>query len=303
MQKITPYFWFDNEAEEAARFYTSIFPNSGIGRISRYGEAGREFHRREPGSVMTVEFEIEGSEMTALNGGPGVFHFSRASSLCVNCDNGKEVNAIWNELVKGGTIAMPLQKYPFSEKFGWLTDKFGLSWQICLNPGNQKIIPCLMFAGEHHGNAGPAIDYYVSVFDDSEVLNLLRYVAGESGGEGTVKKALFSLGGRLFMAMDGSGKHDFSFTGAFSFLVKCDTQEEVDRYWEKLSSGGDENAQQCGWLKDRFGVTWQIVPKILLELIGDPNSEKSQKALNAMFQMKKIDIEGLQRAYAAPAES
>ena len=296
MQKITPFFWFDNEAEEAADFYASAFPNSRIGRISRYGAAGREIHRREPGSVMTVEFELEGSEMTALNGGPGVFHFSRATSLFVNCDNGKEVSAIWKKLVDGGTIDMPLQKYPFSEKFGWLTDKFGLSWQICLSPGNQKITPCLMFAGEQHGNAGPAIDYYVSVFDNSKVLNLLRYGAGESGGEGTVKNATFALDGRRFMVMDGSGNHDFSFTGAFSFLVKCDTQEEVDRYWEKLSSGGDEKAQQCGWLKDRFGVMWQIVPKVLPELIGDPDSEKSQRALNAMLQMKKIEIEELQRA-------
>ena len=158
--KITPCLWFDNEAEEAAKFYTSIFKNGKIGKISRYGKEGFEIHGRPEGTVMTVEFEINGQTFTALNGGPV-----------------------------------------------------------------------------------------------------------------------------------------FKFNEAISFQINCKTQKEVDYYWEKLSEGGDERAQQCGWLKDKYGVSWQIVPEVLSELVGDPASEKSQRAMKAMLQMKKIDIEGLKKAY------
>ena len=160
MQKVTPFLWFDDQAEEAAEFYTSIFKNSKIGRTTRYGKEGYEIHGKPAGTAMTVEFEIDGQPFTALNGGP-VFQFNEA----------------------------------------------------------------------------------------------------------------------------------------ISFQVLCDTQEEVDYYWDKLSEGGDEKAQQCGWLKDKFGVSWQIVPTILSELVGDSDSEKSQRAMKAMLQMKKMDLEALERAY------
>ena len=159
-QRIAPCLWFDDQAEEAARFYTGIFKNSRIGKISRYGEAGREIHRRPPGSVMTVAFELDGQEFTALNGGPV-----------------------------------------------------------------------------------------------------------------------------------------FKFNEAISFQVYCQDQKEVDYYWEKLGEGGDEKAQQCGWLKDKYGVSWQVVPTVLIDMVSDPTSEKSQRAMAAMLQMKKIDIAKLERAY------
>jgi predicted 3-demethylubiquinone-9 3-methyltransferase (glyoxalase superfamily) len=158
---IAPCLWFDDQAEEAARFYTGVFTNSRIGKISRYGDAGREIHGRPPGSVMTVEFELNGQPFTALNGGP-VFEFNEAISL----------------------------------------------------------------------------------------------------------------------------------------VVTCKDQKEIDEYWEKLSKGGDPNAQQCGWLKDKFGVSWQVVPAVLSDLLGDPDSEKSQHAMEAMLRMKKMDIAELERAYA-----
>lgn len=160
-KKITPCLWFDNQAEEAANFYVSIFKNSKIGRISRYGKEGFEIHGRPEGSVMVVEFEIEGQTVTALNGGP-LFKFNEAISL----------------------------------------------------------------------------------------------------------------------------------------QVHCDTQKEVDYYWERLTEGGDKSAQQCGWLKDKFGVSWQVFPTAMIELLGDPDSEKSERAMKAMLQMKKIDLEELKRAYA-----
>jgi len=160
LQKIAPCLWFDDQAEEAAKFYTAIFRNSKITTISRYGEAGREFHGKTPGTVMTVAFELEGQAFTALNGGPV-----------------------------------------------------------------------------------------------------------------------------------------FKFTEAISFQISCESQEEVDHYWQKLSEGGDEAAQQCGWLKDKYGVSWQVVPIALIEMMNDPDSAKSQRVTAAMLQMKKLDIAGLRRAY------
>ena len=160
MQRITPCLWFDDQAEQAAKFYTEVFKNSRIKKISRYGKEGYEIHHRPEGSVMTVEFELDGQTFTALNGGP-IFKLNEAISL----------------------------------------------------------------------------------------------------------------------------------------QVDCATQEEVDYYWEKLSEGGDENAQQCGWLKDRYGLSWQIVPRALLEMLNDPDAKKSQRVMAAMLRMKKIDIETLKRAY------
>jgi predicted 3-demethylubiquinone-9 3-methyltransferase (glyoxalase superfamily) len=160
MQPITPCLWFDRNAEEAATFYTSIFKNSKIGSVSRYGEAGYEIHRMPAGTVLTIEFDLNGQKFTALNGGPV-----------------------------------------------------------------------------------------------------------------------------------------FKFNEAVSFQVHCETQEEVDYYWEKLGAGGDPNAQQCGWLKDKFGLSWQIVPAILVKLLRDKDAAKAARVMNAMLQMKKIDIKRLQQAY------
>lgn len=159
LQKITPFLWFDSQAEEAVRFYTSIFKNSQIGNATRYGEAGQEIHGRTPGSVMTVEFEIEGQPFTAINGGPL-----------------------------------------------------------------------------------------------------------------------------------------FKFTEAISFQIHCETQAEVDHYWDKLCAGGDPKDQQCGWLKDKFGVSWQVVPTILPKLLFGSDPQKNQRAMEAMLQMKKLDIAKLHQA-------
>jgi len=160
VQRIAPCLWFDDQGEEAARFYASVFPNSRILSVSRFGEAGREIHGKPAGSVMTVEFELDGQPFTALNGGP-----------------------------------------------------------------------------------------------------------------------------------------HFRFNEAVSLQIRCATQEEVDHYWETLGEGGDERAQQCGWLKDRFGLSWQVIPDGLNELVSDPADERSQRAMEAMLAMKKLDIHALRRAY------
>ena len=160
----------------------------------------------------------------------------------------------------------------------------------------QKVTPCLWFDDQ----AEEAVEFYTAVFRNSKIVNIARY--GEAGHEvhgkqaGTVMTVAFELDGQAFTALNGGPL--FKFNEAISFQVNCETQEEVDYYWEKLSEGGDEKAQQCGWLKDKYGASWQVVPSVLLEMINDPDSGKSQRAMKAMLQMKKIDIDKLKRAYA-----
>lgn len=160
----------------------------------------------------------------------------------------------------------------------------------------QKIIPCLWFDDQ----AEEAVAFYMGIFANSKIVNVARY--GEAGHEvhgkpaGTVMTIAFELDGQAFTALNGGPM--FKFNEAISLQVNCETQEEVDRYWGELSKGGDENAQQCGWLKDKYGVSWQIVPRVLGEMINDPDTEKSGRVMEAMLQMKKIDIDKLKRAYA-----
>jgi predicted 3-demethylubiquinone-9 3-methyltransferase (glyoxalase superfamily) len=295
-QKIAPCLWFDDQAEEAVNFYTSLFENSTVGRVSRYGEEGREITGKEPGSVMAMDFQLEGFRFTALNGGP-YFKFTPAISFFINCEKTEEVDKLWGKLADGGTALMPLDKYPFSEKYGWIQDKYGVSWQVNLAKGVSRIVPSLLFVGDKNGKAEEAVHFYTSLFKSSEIGVLSRYGKGEGGTEGTLNYASFTLNGQEFAAMDSSLDHQFNFSEAVSLMVDCKTQEETDYFWDKLSEGGDPNAQQCGWLKDKYGVSWQVVPTILVELLTDPDFEKSQRVMKAMLQMKKIDIAGLKKAY------
>ncbi len=157
----------------------------------------------------------------------------------------------------------------------------------------QKITPCLWF----DDNAEEAVNFYVSIFKHSRIVNVARY--GEAGAKasgrpkGTVMTIIFQLGGQEFMALNGGPV--FKFTEAISFIVNCETQKDVDEFWEKLSEGGEKGV--CGWLKDKYGVSWQIVPTVLGEMLQDKNAEKSDGVMKAMLQMKKIDIRALKQAY------
>jgi len=160
----------------------------------------------------------------------------------------------------------------------------------------KRITPCLWFDDQ----AEEAVEFYTDIFQNSKILNISRY--GEAGREihgkpaGTVMTIAFELDGQTFTALNGGP--EFKFNEAISFQVNCETQKEVDYYWQKLSEGGDEKAQQCGWLKDKYDVSWQIVPGVLVEMLNDPDSRKSQRAMEALLRMKKIDIDDLKRAYA-----
>ena len=296
MQKTTPFLWFDNNAEEAVNFYTSLFKNSKEGGASHYEEAGAKISGRPKGSVMTIPFQIYGQNFIALNGGP-LFKFNPSVSFFVNCKTADEVQNLWDKLSVGGKALMPLDKYHFSEKYGWIEDKYGLSWQLILSVGEikQNIVPSMLFVRNVCGRAEEAINFYTSIFNDSKILSTFRYGANqEPDKEGTIAFADYTLEGQIFAAMDSAHPHDFAFNEAVSFVVNCESQKEVDYFWQKLSDGGSEG--QCGWLKDKFGVSWQIVPTVLSKLLQDKDREKSKRVMQSMLQMKKIDIEGLKKA-------
>lgn len=292
MQKITTCLWFDTQAEEAVTLYTSIFKKSKVGATARYDEEGAKVSGRPAGSVMTVAFKILGYEFMALNGGP-MFKFTPAISFIVHCKTKRSVDNLFKKLSEGGEIMMPLDKYPFSERYAFIKDKFGVAWQLMLSPAKPHLVPALLFVGDKLGRAEDAINHYTSIFKESKVNTLRRYEAGEPHGKlGTVKFASFNLEGQEFSAMDGEGPHQFTFNEAVSFMVNCKNQEELDYYWEKLSAVPE--SEQCGWLKDKFGVSWQIIPKVMEKLMKDP--AKSEKVMKAMLQMKKLNIKELKKA-------
>ena len=299
MQKITPHLWFDNQAEAAVQFYTSVFPNSKIGRITRYDEASAQVSGQAVGSVLTVEFKLVGQQFAGLNGGPQ-FHFNPSISFHVKCATKNEVDEFWDKLSDDGDILMPLGEYPFSERYGWCNDRYGVSWQVIFAGASeirQRITPVLMFVGDVCGNAEEAVNFYGSVFADANATVAARYGKGEAPDkEGAVRYAHFTLEGQEFGAMDSAQAHDFAFNEAISFLVHCEDQQEVDYFWKKLTADGGEESM-CGWLKDRYGVSWQIVPQQLTEMLNAEDKEKALQATKAMLQMKKIDIATLQKAF------
>ena len=291
MQKITPHLWFDKEAREAGALYASIFPGSKVKSTSTLDNT-------PSGSVDIVVVELAGQEFTLLSAGP-LFKFTPAISFLVACDAAGEVDTLWRELSKGGSALMELGEYPFSKRYGWLQDRYGLSWQLMLadrNQVRQKITPTLMFTGKQAGRAEEAINFYRSVFRESNVDHVMRYGAGqEPDREGTIKHAGFTLEGESFAAMDSAHPHGFGFNEAISLIVHCDNQKEIDHYWNKLSA--DPKAEQCGWLKDKFGVSWQIVPRAMDAMLASKDRKKIQRVTEAFLQMKKFDLAKLEEAF------
>ncbi len=284
MQKIVPFLWFNDQAEEAAEFYASVFKNAEVTSTARYGDT----HPERSGSVMTVNFTLEQQDFIALNGGPE-FTFTPAISFFVTLETGAEADVLWEKLAEGGTVLMPFQAYDWSEKYGWLNDRYGVSWQIGVgDSGAEPITPYLLFVGEQCGKAEEAAQFYSALFGshtnapkDLETDNLVPI--------------RFTLAGQTFMALDSDEKHNFGFTEAVSLFVNCQTQAEVDALWDKLTENGEES--QCGWLKDKYGVSWQIVPTAALKLMADPDREKAARVTQVLMGMKKIDGDVLRRAY------
>lgn len=298
MKTIIPHLWFDKEAIEAAKFYTSVFPGSKITHSS-------QLHDTPSGDTDIVSFEIAGHPFMAISAGP-YFKINPSISFFVNFDpsidkEAKEhLDEVWGKLIDGGKALMELGEYPFSKHYGWVEDKYGVSWQLMLtNPEGEErpcIIPSLMFTKDMAGKAEEAIDFYCSVFKDSKKGTTARYPQGmEPNIEGTLMFADFNILNTWLAAMDSAGPHEFSFSEAVSLLVPCDTQEEIDYYWEKLSAVPE--AEQCGWLKDKFGVSWQIHPTQMEEMMTKGTPEQVERVTKAFLQMKKFDIETLKEVY------
>jgi predicted 3-demethylubiquinone-9 3-methyltransferase (glyoxalase superfamily) len=291
MHTITPHLWFDKEAREAAELYTSIFKDSKIKSMAT-------LHSTPSGTVELLTIQLLGQEFRFISAGP-LFKFTPAVSFLVACDAKDEVDTLWNELSKGGSALMELGEYPFSERYGWTQDRYGLSWQVMLmgeRKVEQKITPTLMFVGEQCGKAEEAINLYASVFHNAKVGHILRYRKNEEPEkEGTIKHAGVSLEGESFAFMDSARAHNFTFNEAISFIVHCNTQEEIDYFWAKLSA--DRKAEQCGWLKDKFGFSWQIVPTVMDEMLQDKDERKLARVTEAFLKMKKFDISKLREAY------
>jgi predicted 3-demethylubiquinone-9 3-methyltransferase (glyoxalase superfamily) len=292
--RITPHLWYDQEAREAAELYTSTFSSLGRSAIKHTAT----IHDTPSGSADIVTIELLGQEFMLLNAGP-LFKFTPAVSFLVACRTKEEVEAVWAKLSRGGQALMELGEYPFSKRYGWTQDRYGLSWQVMLADGReirQRITPTLMFVGRQCGKAEEAIRFYCSVFRDAKVGDIMRYEKGEEPDKaGTVKHAAFTLEGQDFAAMDSALGHDFSFNEAISFIVNCENQEEIDYYWDKLSA--DPAAEQCGWLKDKYSVSWQIVPAAMNAMLKDPDERKLARVTQAFLKMKKFDLAELQRAY------
>jgi len=303
-QKITPHLWYDREAKEAAEFYVSVFgDDSKITNVNT-------IHNTPSGDCDIVSFKLWGYSFMAISAGP-LFKFNPSISFIVGCKTGEEVDNLWNKLSENGKVLMPLDKYPFSDKYGWIQDKYGVSWQLILvkpeGDERPKIVPSLLFVKEKSGKAKEARDFYLSVFSSkggsasggksSKEGALLLYEEDTQHGQkkGDVMFSDFMLEGVWIAAMDGGIPHEFNFNEAISLMVKCETQEEIDYYWEKLSTV--PAAEQCGWLKDKYGVSWQIVPTAMDEMMQKGSKEQVDRVTQAFLKMKKIDISKLKEAY------
>jgi predicted 3-demethylubiquinone-9 3-methyltransferase (glyoxalase superfamily) len=298
MQKITPHLWFDKEAKEAAEFYTSHFPNSKVTNITT-------LHDTPSGDADSVSFELAGQPFMAISAGP-LFKFNPSISFIVNFDPSrdkearKNLDSLWDGLSQRGTALMPLDEYPFSKRFGWIQDKYGLTWQLILtNPEGEErplIIPSLLFVGDVAGRAEEAVQYYLSVFKDSRLGAVMRFGPGqEPEQEGTLMFGDFKIEDQWFAATDSTLEHNFSFNEAISFIVHCQDQAEIDYYWERLSAVPE--AEQCGWLKDKYGVSWQIVPDDMDEFMAYGTPEQIDRVTQTFLPMKKLIIADLEKAF------
>ncbi len=296
-QKITPNLWFDGNAKEAVDFYVSVFPDSKVVFTTHYPNSAEEgladFQLDLAGKELTVDFELGELRFTAINAGPE-FTFNQSISFMVNFDPSSDeqarehIDELWGKLIDGGQALMPLDTYPFSKRYGWVKDRYGLTWQLILtNPAGEPrpfIVPSLMFGEANTNHAEEAMNFYISVFKDAKQGTLARYSEDTGPAKaGSLMFADFMLANQWFAAMDSGVEQDFTFNEAVSLSVTCKDQAEIDYFWEKLSSV--PASEQCGWCKDKYGLSWQIVPENMGELMKKPN------AFAKMMQMKKLVIE------------
>jgi predicted 3-demethylubiquinone-9 3-methyltransferase (glyoxalase superfamily) len=290
MEKIVPHLWYDKEAKEAAMFYVSLFEQSKLVNT-------KVIKNTPSGDSEIVSFELAGQQFMAISAGP-YFKFNPSMSFMVACSTAEEVDRKWEALSDGGAELMAIGEYPFSKRYGWIQDRYGLSWQLMLVESGQavpKITPNLLFSGGSCGKAEEAVRYYADVFENSEIGLISRYGEGEAvSSKAKVNYAAFKLDGVAFSAMDNGYDVDYTFNEAFSLIVNCKDQEEIDYFWGRLSAVPE--AEQCGWCKDKFGVSWQIVPSNMDEILFKGSEDEVRRVTEAFLKMKKFDLEALEKA-------
>ena len=290
MKKIVPHLWFDTQAKEATARYASLFEHSRINSVTTIPGT-------PSGDTDIVSFTLADQPFMAISAGP-MFKLNPSISFFVVFDSEQEIQKVWDVLAEGGKIMMPYNTYPWAQKYDWVQDAFGVSWQLSYSspaPTGQRITPMLMFTQDRAGKAKEALEFYTSIFPNSSIDATVPYQQGEGDVEGFLKHARFTLNGQGFMAIDSSQKHDFTFNEAVSLIVNCENQEEIDALWEKLSAV--PQAEQCGWLKDKFGVSWQIVPTAMNEMMSRGTKEQIARVTQAFLKMKKFDIKKLEEAF------
>jgi predicted 3-demethylubiquinone-9 3-methyltransferase (glyoxalase superfamily) len=298
MSKITPHLWFDTQAKEAAEFYSGVFPDSQVTNVTVLRDT-------PSGDCDVVSFTVWGHDFMAISAGP-LFEINPSISFIVNFDPGSVPDAAptlertWAQLADGGRELMPLGEYPFSKRYGWIADRYGVSWQLILSDpeGDPRptIVPSLMFTGDVCGKAAEARDFYIAVFGDAERGQSVPYPEGAApDAPGTTMFSDFRLADGWFAAMDSAEDHGFGFNEAISLMISCADQQEIDRYWERLSAVPE--AEQCGWLKDRYGVSWQVVPDEMNEMMTNGSPEQIARLTQAFLPMKKFDLATLRAAY------
>lgn len=296
--RLTPNIWCNGNAVDMAECYMRPFGHHAvITNITRYPETGLlDFQAHMAGKPLTVDFNIGEIAFTAINAGDE-FTPNPAISFILNFDPlnfadaqaaRNELERVWDELADHGQILVPLQAHDFSEYYGWVQDRFGLSWQLILtDPKGEprpNVIPAFLFCGAQQNQAAAAIDYWTGVFPNSVVGERTSY--GEQTGPATqtaIRFSDFTLDGQWFVAMDSPVEQDFTFTEGISLLVECADQAEIDYFWAALSAVPE--AEQCGWCRDRFGVSWQIVPQNIGDLVQRPG------AYERLMTMTKIVID------------
>lgn len=288
--KLVPHLWFNKEAREAAEYYASLFRNSQVTNITTISGT-------PSGEVDIVGFKIWDVEFTAISAGP-LFKINPSISFFVYCGSGNEIDRLYKSLSENGTVLMPLDKYPWSSKYAWVQDKFGVSWQLDIDNiySTQKIVPAILFVNEKAGKLKEAVEHYTTIFPDSKIMMESPWDKSSGLPEGSLLFTQFKLNGYIFNAMSGgTPKHEFDFNEAVSFMAYCNDQQEIDYYWEKLSAGGTE--QPCGWVKDKFGVSWQVVPVEMMTMMHTENKERLERLTKSMLKMGKLDREELISAF------
>ena len=295
---IAPCLWLDDQASKAASFYVETFGGGRVVARTLFSRSRDNPVGQPRGGLMSVEFEILGQRFTAVNGGPR-FVVNPSISFFVYATSGAQARRLFAELSRDGQTLMPLDAYPWSACYGWAADRFGVSWQVMLVDSETPapaIAPSLMFCGAQFGNADAAMATLCGVFPNSRVTRTQRFGANENGAGG-VKEGRFALAGQNMVAMDSPGEHAFAFNEAVSLQVLCDGQAELDHYWQALSEGGEPG--QCGWLKDRFGISWQVVPKRWVDWLGSgADAAARDRVFKTMLPMTKLDLAALERAFA-----